>query len=83
MAFEDGRLLAAVGVPQPRRVVVRRGHHALAVGAEGRARHEVSMAFEDRGLLAAIGVPQSRGVVEGLDEAVPVICLQSFPKRIS
>ena len=34
-------LLAALGVPQPRRVVPRRGDDALAVGAERRALHTV------------------------------------------
>jgi hypothetical protein len=58
MAFEDNGLCAGVGVPQPRRVVLTRGHDALAIGAEGRG-----MAFEDGGLCAGDGVPQPRGVV--------------------
>ena len=44
-------LLAALGVPQPRRFVRRRGDDALAVGAERRARHSSrSMAFENQSL---------------------------------
>ena len=31
--------LAGLGVPQPRRLVVRRGDDALAVGTERRTRH--------------------------------------------
>src|SRR5712675_1305903 len=57
-------LLAALGVPQPRRVVPRRGDDALAVGAERRASHSLRMARErlaDR--LAALGVPQPRRLV--------------------
>ena len=37
--------LAGLGVPQPRRLVVRRGDDALAVGAERRARHGTRMAL--------------------------------------
>src|SRR5258705_6328993 len=57
-------LLAALGVPQLRRSVRRRGDDALAVGAERRASHSSRMARErlaDR--LAALGVPQPRRVV--------------------
>src|SRR5262249_6434983 len=50
-------------IPQPRGVVGRRRHHALAVRAEGRAPPSVRMDFEDRRLLAAGGVPQPRSVV--------------------
>ena len=39
MAFERlADWLAGLGVPQPRRLVARRGDDALAVGAERRAR---------------------------------------------
>ena len=56
--------LAGRGVPQPRRLVLRRGDDALAVGAERRARHRILMAFErlaDR--LAGLGVPDPRRLV--------------------
>jgi hypothetical protein len=39
------------------------GHHALAIGAEGRTQHRAGMACEDGGLFAGVGVPQPRGVV--------------------
>ena len=65
MAFERlADWLAGLGVPQPRRLVGRRGDDALAVGAERRARHSSRMAFErlaDR--LAGLGVPQPRRLV--------------------
>src|SRR5712672_3551266 len=49
---------------QPRRVVLRRGDDALAVGAERRAPHSIRMAHERLAdLLAALGVPQPRRVV--------------------
>ena len=57
-------LLAALGVPQPRRFVRRRGDDALAVGAERRAPHNIRMAHERLAdLLAALGVPQPRRFV--------------------
>ena len=39
---------AALGVPDPRRAVVARGHHPLAVGAEGGAVDICSVAAQDR-----------------------------------
>jgi len=40
-------LLTGLRVPQPRRVVPRRGDDQLAVGAERRAVHWMLMAFEN------------------------------------
>ena len=64
LAFERADWLAGLGVPQPRRLVVRRGDDALAVGAERRARHSSRMAFERLAdWLAGLGVPQPRRAV--------------------
>src|SRR5262245_22836548 len=52
-------LLAGLDVPQPRRIVIRRGDDALAVGAECRAQHGIRMARERLAdLIAGFGVPQ-------------------------
>ena len=57
-------LLAGLGVPQPRRLVLRRGDDALAVGAERRAQHAILVACERLAdLLAGLGVPQPRRLV--------------------
>ena len=65
MAFERlADRLAGRRVPDARRLVVRRGDDALAVGAERRAPHNIFMAFErlaDR--LAGRGVPDPRRLV--------------------
>ena len=56
--------LAGLGVPDPRRLVLRRGDDALAVRAERRALHLTLMAYErlaDR--LAGRGVPDPRRLV--------------------
>jgi hypothetical protein len=41
----DGNLFARLGVPKTRRLVDRRGHHAIAIGAERRGLHRILMAF--------------------------------------
>jgi len=56
---ENWRALA----PQTRRVVPRRGRHALAIGAEYRAPHVILMAFQDGDLNSRLGIPLTRRVV--------------------
>ena len=54
MAFQDGDLCSRLGVPQTRRLVRGRGHHAPAIGAERRAPHPPLWPFK-----TAISVPVS------------------------
>jgi hypothetical protein len=60
VASDERRLC---GVPDAGGAVVRRRHHALAVGAETGAPHRTGMSLEQRDLLAAVGVPDAGGVV--------------------
>src|SRR5262249_3386762 len=84
MAFErltDG--LAAFGVPQPRRLVERRGDNPPAVGTERRAPHGSIMAFERlTDGLAAFCVPQPLRVVARRRDDSPAVgteCRAPYP----
>ena len=63
MALQGGDLLARRRIPEARGVV-RRGHDALAIGAERRAlTHVLGMAFQDGDLFSRRRIPDARAVV--------------------
>ena len=64
MALQDGNRFAALCVPQPRRMVGRRGHHALAIGAERGIADLVVMPLEQKGLPALL-IPVEQSQLRG------------------
>ena len=63
MPREDTEFLAALGVPQPRRLVFTSSQHLLAVRRERYGVNLIGMPREDAEFLAALGVPQPRRLV--------------------
>ena len=56
-------------IPQANRFVRRAGNHALAIGAEGQARHAVLVAFQRGNRLPGDGVPEDNGLRRAIGAA--------------
>ena len=65
VAAQDDGLAAAIGAPDPRRLVVGGGDDARAVRAERGRGDRVLVAAQDDGLAAAVGAPHPRRLVAG------------------
>ena len=72
MTLEDGQLVAACCLPQPRRAIQAAGHDAVALRAEGRVHHaKAIMVHEDGQLVAACRLPHPRrAIIAGSQDAV-------------
>src|SRR5262245_21852438 len=77
-------LLPGLGVPQPRRLVRRRGDDAPAIGAEGRVQNGTLMALEWLAdFPAGLGIPHSRRVVRRRgDDALTIGAERRAPHNI-
>src|SRR6516225_5423409 len=61
--FQDGHLLAALGIPDaPSLIILRRRYHPLAVVTKRHCSHEFVMTLEED-FLFALRIPDARGLV--------------------